>query len=257
MTFDLSVKGVQCFHDELSDIKERWHDRFPLKGRSWSKGYIDGRLWITLNGKWRFGPNCYEWACRITAKPQICDRFTKVNPSDVGDGDGWNDEVVFVVVVDVFEQPQMIPSVVFGPYLFENKFFGAGQGTLHLGKMPVAMKIIPVFRDREVNLSPFVVGPLPNNRSCKVVKCGAEVMNRVTDHQCKDFWDWFQRVVCQIKVGGLCVWGDGVGLDAKVKPVGRKSFGNGDDLINVFVGPFGFEPRPSENIKGYFRDREL
>ena len=81
------------------------------------------------------------------------------------------------------------------------------------------------------------------------------VMHSVSDDECKQFWDWFQRCVDELSVGKLHMGWQSAWLDLNSEPVGRNLLGSGQKFINVLVGPFGFEARPTNNMRGYFCDR--
>ena len=115
---DQSLECVRRFDDEIADIKKRWDDRFPVKGRSWAEGYLDGHLWITVEGNFACMGDNYSWFARITTSPAVEHGVSSevgVNAFDVGYGDSRNSEIVFVVNVDGPEGPQLVASVVDGP----------------------------------------------------------------------------------------------------------------------------------------------
>ena len=259
---DQNLELTDNIFNQRPDIEKRWNDRFPVEGRSWAEGYIDGRLWVTLQGKWSIGTDRYKWFCRIVTGPAVpvsTSPDVGIQARDISDGDGGDDKVVFVVVVDPVKGPQRVVSRIDGPYLVEDKFFGAMQGSLHVRNSYshsfVAYEIIPIFADGEMRCSGRALRS--NDAGGNVIQCAPKVVNCITNHERKEFWDWFQRLVCEIKSGRLHVGRDNVGFDPKIKPVLGDRLGFSDNLINVYAGPFGFEPRTPKNFRGYFRSMHV
>lgn len=246
------------FLDKLADIKQRWDYRMPVKGRSWAKAYINGSVWLTLNGKWVGRSHSYKWFCRVVAETYALEGHPSAisaNPIDSGDSDRWHDKVMLVVNVDGPEGPQMIPSTVDGPYLVEDKFFGAGEGCLHKGQVPGLFEIVPYFRDGEIALCAGVDGSDDARR--KVVKCCAKIVDGISDDECKGFWNWFDGVISKLKLGGLGVGWDGARADAEIVELCGQLLGHPQNVVNVLIGPVGFEPRSAKDGRGHYVVRQV
>lgn len=231
-------------------LRERWNDRLVLENASIAELYLNGRLEIVLYGDVPGIPNEVHWFCRISAKRAVCHSGAIVGCGvqvlDHCDGNDGQDKIMLVVVVQGMEAPQVVVSRIDGPYLIEKRFRGVGEGLLykrHCGAQALigGYEVFPVLPHRKVNLSVGHDGP--DNAGCKVVQGSSEVMENVSDDQCKNFGNWFSGTVLQrLSDNGVCLDEAGIRTgridDIQGVEGARKRFAEMPQFINVALGPF-------------------
>ncbi len=244
---DEPIKGLDRLRDDLADIQQRWIDRFPFEGRSYAKGYFSGRLWLTFEFNWRLTGRQYKCFFCVIANGYVDPTFVlkggdSIDSTDCGDYNIWDEKAVLIVhVKGLKSSPVKVEGAVFGPYFVEDKFFGAGQGGLHLRQGGIGREILPLFRERKVGFGSGFLSA--NYTSCQVIKCSAEVMDCISDAERQNLRDWFcwdigKLIPAWFEFGNIRIRCVRKSIELRVK-----RFRQPLEFVDVFLGPFGFEPR--------------
>lgn len=238
---DQPHEGIDRFRDDLRDLKQRWDNRLILERVvSLSEAYLNGRLEVVLYGDWLVGDHEFQWACRVAANAEILNRVSGdlgVDPSHGNHGHGRNDQVVLVEVAEIVEQPDGLVQSVGRPYLFEKKFFGSGEGFLYRRQGCVVFEVFPFGMHGEVWLEAGR-GAGSNDAARKVIQCGSQIVDRVTDDDCERLWDWLFGAVGKLKGAGLRLEGmAATPLNRDLVEAAIQGRGPAPKLIDVCVGP--------------------
>lgn len=239
---DESLERIECFRDRLAHLKKRWDNRLVLERTSLAEAYRDGRLELLLYQDWKIGSDDYVAAICVAAPSALAESHFPDGPisDDFCNGDGRDEEVVLVVVVEDMEGPKRFVGSVLRPYLFKKEVRGVGKGLLYrcqrLGGASIGgYQVFPDFTHRKMWVGLRIDGP--NDAGAQVIKCSPEIMDRIADDERQRLGDWLFGLIGQFKRSRICVGREGVFLNQKVKEIVGEGIGEGDQLINVAVGP--------------------
>lgn len=238
-------EGAERLRDDLREIRERWDNRLILEETPFAKGYFDGRFEIVLHGNRRVEADEINWFCPIPASAAVFKESVSRSDVDViysEDGDGRQNKVVFVDIVQIGDSPKIaIPvAVPVRLYRIPDKDCSVGHGLLYRNVSTLGFKVFPFSRDWEGNGS-IVNGSrcLGDERGRAMVECGSKVVNRIAYDQGKEIWEWLFGDVAQVKTIGMrqdCFRAGALHSDfVKLTGQGGRV---ADKAINVAVGPF-------------------
>lgn len=240
---DQVLERVNRFRDDLSDLNKRWQNRLILEGRSLAEAYVNRHCGVVLYGDVpQKTSDCVEclWACSISRMQIIAEawstRHGNVDAGYVGDCDGRNKEVMFIVVVEIVEPPKVLVRSVLRPYLFEKRFLSSRDGFLYQRKDRSGFEVFPFGMNGEVFFSPMLDAPA--NPCRQMVERGTQIMGRVSDYQRQQFGDWLQRAVVNIQPGFLKLGKDRVLIECDLVEASVQGLGESPEFIKVAVGPF-------------------
>lgn len=238
---DVPLQNGERLVHEFRNLRERWDNRLVLERTSLAELYINGRVEVVVHGDWPGASQDYHWACRIRACATVSQDAAPggdVDVTDIGKGDGWQDQVVLVVVVEGIEGPERFVRSVFRPHLFEKKVFGVGEGLLYRREIGMGYEVFPFGGHWEEGS--FAIGrkPSADDHIGKMVQCGAEIVNGITDDEAERLWDWLFGPIGKLKLGRIKV-DDRAGnfSDPQLVKLGVNRCGSPYQFIDVAVGP--------------------
>lgn len=243
LTFNQNFERIKRFRNQIGNLNERWNNRLSLKGRSLAEAYVNGYCGIVLYCDGLVGSAGESsdpvWACSVVAEQVSSGGISGpiyIDASNVGNGDGRDQEVVFVVVVEVIEPPKRFVKSILRPYLVEKRLLSTRDGALYQVQDRGGFEIFPFGMNGEMFLRAGFNSPA--NSGCDVIERGSEVVNCIPDHDRQNFRNWFQRLVVDINSGFLRVGKDRAFVARDDIEVAREGFGQRPQLINVAIGPF-------------------
>ena len=239
---DQSFELIDRVGHDSRDLRKRWDNRLVLKGRSTAEAYVNGDCGVVVYGDWGDGIEDYQdvqWACSITSadvvdhlKPCI----SGIDPCNFGDGNGRDEQIMFVVVVEVIEPPQRLVRSVLRPYLFKKRFLSAGDGFLYQRQRRGGFEVLPFGMNGEMLLHTWPNGSAYPRR--QMIKGGAQIMDGIPDDQREKFWDRLHRAIVGGKSPLVEIGKEGVVVRSDFVEIAGKGLGDGAQLIDVAVGPF-------------------
>jgi hypothetical protein len=234
---DQPIERIERFRNDLADLHERWNNRLVLEGTSLAEAYLNGRLEILSYGDWNIGTKDVNWAVRISPASAIGKLVSAKHPrsDNSSQGDSWDKQVMFVVVVQDIEGPERLVRSVLRPYIFEKKVFSVGDGFLYRIEGAGGYKVFPNFEHRKVWLRLWIDSS--NNPGAQMVKCSPQVMERISDGERECLGNRFGGAIDKLIASRLCVGRHNVRFHRKGIETGGQWASEPNQLINVAVGP--------------------
>jgi len=189
-SFQEGLKRADRLKGRLRKISERFQNAFSPEKESLGEAYLNGRFEIVLYGDWAFGENKSNWLARITPDSTVgidTTPDTGVYPIDTSNGNGGQDEIMFVVVVQLSDGPKLkVPSFV-RLYLIEDEALNVPfwEGFLYRSESRMGHKSLPFFREGEVDF-----WPAAHKRRREMVEGRTQIVDRVSDDESKHLVDW-------------------------------------------------------------------
>jgi hypothetical protein len=207
------IERIECFRNELAELRERWDNRLVLERASLAEIYANGRLEILLYGNWNIGRNDVLWAVRVSADTTIGELVGSdgPGPDDASQSNRWDKQVMFVVIVQDMEGPERVVRSVLRPYVFEKKVFSVGEGLLYRVEDGGGFKVFPVFTHREMWLRLRIDSS--NDAGAHVIQCSSQVMDRISNDERKCLGHRFGGTIDDLIRGRLCVGRHNVRFD--------------------------------------------
>lgn len=234
------LKVVEDVGVEVGHLRKRWDNRLILEQVSLAEVYRRGGFEMAIYFDWcTVGGHKMKGACRVVAEGSaaklVCGDKAPSNEFNIRHNDRRCDQVVLVLDVEGTDAPELIPTVVLGTYLFEDKAFRTGEGLLYRLEPSRGYKVFPMFGDGEVWSGFSVFGS--DYAGSQVIQCSPEVVDCITDDEAQRLWDWLYGPVGQlpslrVRMGRSDVW---FGLDRE--EVCAQRIRGGNQLINVALGP--------------------
>lgn len=239
---DQCFKLIESVGNKSCDLRERWNNRLVLENRSLSELYINGKFGVVLYGDVAFATlkgKHAKWACSIVADDIPCGPITAyqgIEALNLRDCDGRNDEVMFVVIVEIVEPPKHLIRGILRPYIFKDEFFPSGKSFLYQIQDGGGFENLPFGSNGEVG---FCSGfDRSNHCRGKVIKRRSEIMDGIPQHESQDAWDRLLGAIMNIDAGFVSVGKHRASVERNFVELMAQRLSGDAQLVNVAVGPF-------------------
>ncbi|MGD9540794.1 MAG: hypothetical protein AB7V61_07660 [Methylocystis sp.] len=239
------VEGIDRLRRDLREVKESWDNRLILENSPFWELYISGRAEIVFYGDWGVGHNKFDWFVRVPASRTV---FHSIRPDrgvyacNASNGDDWHKIVMFVVVAEAGNSPEVEVHVPARLYVCKNKVCKVGECLLYRTITAGGFKVFPFIMEREVRLFPGNPGSpsCSDNGSCDpVIQRFSEVVDCIPDDAAEKLRDWLFGSVGKLKAIRVSQQNMGARpFDPNLIQVSGKWGRMLDKRINVAVGPF-------------------
>lgn len=236
--------AVEGLRRGLDAIQERWDNRLILEETPLWEGYICGRFEILLYGNWGAGADHLNFVCRIAADaavPHGVGADAGVDVANLGEGDGWQDESVFVGVIESADGAECLSIPVRVRFDFiPDEDTSIGEGLLYRLVGGLGFKVFNIVPKRHRESTRGICCPECLDRGGgPVIEAGAQVVDDISDDQRKMLRDWLfgdEAKVKNIRLTKEC-FRPFTAQDDIVQITGKDG-GVLPDGIKVALGPF-------------------
>lgn len=198
------LAAAQRLRSGLDVIQERWDNRYVLNPSTLFEDYINGRFELLAYEDRRIGADDVNLICRITAAPTVDEcvsSCSEVNVLNLRDSNSRDDEIMFVIVVEVTDGAKRVTLPVrVCLQVVPNKVCSVRHGLLYVtvGAHRYEVFNIAAKRHRKAPCSLRLSECFDAGRG-PVVEAGSQIVNDVTNAESEVLRDWFQRSIAQLK----------------------------------------------------------